>query len=68
MKGTGSVVMLEGDTASINGRDRTDAFANCMKTNFPNITVQIDPNPLVETAQSGVAAVIQVEPMSSVPA
>jgi hypothetical protein len=27
----------------------------------PNITVQIDPDPLVETAQSGVAAVIQVE-------
>ncbi|HEY7946811.1 MAG TPA: hypothetical protein VID75_03985 [Acidimicrobiales bacterium] len=27
----------------------------------PNMTVQIDPNPLVETAQSGVSAVIQVE-------
>ena len=27
----------------------------------PTMTVQIDPNPLVETAQSGVSAVIQVE-------
>jgi len=44
MKGTGSVVMLEGDTASINGRDRTDAFANCMKKNFPNITVHAEPS------------------------
>ena len=44
MKGTGSVVMLEGDTASINGRDRTDAFASCMKKNFPNITVHAEPS------------------------
>jgi len=44
LKGTGSVVMLEGDTASINGRDRTDAFANCMKKNFPNITVHGEPS------------------------
>ena len=44
MKGAGSVVMLEGDTASINGRDRTDAFASCMKKNFPNITVHAEPS------------------------
>ena len=44
MKGTGSVVMLEGDTASINGRDRTDAFASCMKSKFPKITVHAEPS------------------------
>ena len=44
LKGAGSVVMLEGDTASINGRDRTDAFASCMKKNFPNITVHGEPS------------------------
>jgi simple sugar transport system substrate-binding protein/ribose transport system substrate-binding protein len=31
--------MLEGDLASINGRDRTEAFNDCMKKNFPGITV-----------------------------
>ena len=34
-EGQGTVVMLEGDTASINGRDRTDAFNACMKANYP---------------------------------
>ena len=31
--------MLEGDLASINGRDRTEAFNDCMKKNFPGIKV-----------------------------
>ena len=44
MKGTGSVVMLEGDTASINGRDRTDAFNACMKANYPKIKVHGEPS------------------------
>lgn len=37
--GKGKVVMLQGDLASINGRDRTDAFNDCMSKDFPNITV-----------------------------
>ena len=44
LKDTGSVVMLEGDTASINGRDRTDAFESCMKKNFPDIMVHAEPS------------------------
>ena len=43
MKGAGSVVVLEGDTASINGRDRTDAFMSCMSSTYPNITVHGEP-------------------------
>ena len=39
LAGHGKVVMLQGDLASINGRDRTEAFNDCMKTNFPGITV-----------------------------
>jgi simple sugar transport system substrate-binding protein/ribose transport system substrate-binding protein len=39
LSGSGSVVMLEGDLSSINGRDRTEAFNDCMKKNFPGITV-----------------------------
>jgi ABC-type sugar transport system substrate-binding protein len=37
--GKGKVIMFEGDLASVNGRDRTEAFNACMKQNFPGITV-----------------------------
>jgi ABC-type sugar transport system substrate-binding protein len=37
--GKGKVIMFQGDLASINGRDRTEAFNDCMKQNFPGITV-----------------------------
>jgi simple sugar transport system substrate-binding protein/ribose transport system substrate-binding protein len=37
--GAGKVVMLEGGLDSINGRDRTEAFNECMKANFPKIKV-----------------------------
>lgn len=39
LEGKGKVVMLEGDLASINGRDRTEAFNECMERDFPGITV-----------------------------
>jgi simple sugar transport system substrate-binding protein/ribose transport system substrate-binding protein len=37
--GKGQVVMLEGGLDSINGRDRTEAFNDCMKKDYPGITV-----------------------------
>ncbi|WP_431726862.1 sugar ABC transporter substrate-binding protein [Verrucosispora sp. TAA-831] len=37
--GTGKVVMLQGGLDSINGRDRTEAFNECMRKDFPGITV-----------------------------
>ncbi|MFL6118425.1 sugar ABC transporter substrate-binding protein [Actinophytocola sp.] len=39
LDGAGKVVMLQGDLASINGRDRTEAFNDCMKKDFPKIQV-----------------------------
>jgi simple sugar transport system substrate-binding protein/ribose transport system substrate-binding protein len=39
LKGKGKVAMLEGDLASINGRDRTEAFDQCMSQNYPGIKV-----------------------------
>jgi ABC-type sugar transport system substrate-binding protein len=39
LKGKGKVAMLEGDLASINGRDRTDAFNQCMAQSYPGIKV-----------------------------
>jgi simple sugar transport system substrate-binding protein/ribose transport system substrate-binding protein len=44
LAGKGSVVMLQGDVASINGRDRTDAFNECMKQNFAGIKVYGQPS------------------------
>ncbi|MEW2299139.1 sugar ABC transporter substrate-binding protein [Streptomyces sp. NPDC006655] len=37
--GKGKVVMLQGDLASVNGRDRTEGFDACMKANYPDIKV-----------------------------
>ncbi|MEZ0108458.1 ABC-type sugar transport system substrate-binding protein [Catenulispora sp. EB89] len=43
LKGTGTVVEFEGDLTSINGRDRSQAFGDCMKQNYPNIKVEAEP-------------------------
>jgi ABC-type sugar transport system substrate-binding protein len=37
--GKGKVAEFEGDLTSINGRDRSQAFGDCMKKDFPGITV-----------------------------
>jgi ribose transport system substrate-binding protein len=39
LKGKGKVLNLLGDLATINGRDRTDGFNECMKSEFPDIQV-----------------------------
>ncbi|MEU9185489.1 sugar ABC transporter substrate-binding protein [Streptomyces sp. NPDC048484] len=39
LRGKGKVVMLEGGLDSINGRDRTQAFNDCMKKDYPGIKV-----------------------------
>ena len=36
---SGKVVQIQGDLASVNGRDRSQAFSACMKKNFPKIKV-----------------------------
>lgn len=43
LKGKGNVVMFEGDLSSINGRDRSTAFNDCMKQNYPNMKVFAEP-------------------------
>jgi ribose transport system substrate-binding protein len=39
LQNKGTVVEFEGDLASINGRDRSEAFSDCMKQNYPGIKV-----------------------------
>jgi ribose transport system substrate-binding protein len=59
LHGHGKVVMLEGDVASINGRDRTQAFASCMKSKFPGMKVFGEPSKWdAATAASQLAAVL----------
>ncbi|MGZ4356739.1 MAG: sugar ABC transporter substrate-binding protein [Gaiellaceae bacterium] len=59
LKGNGKVAMLEGDVASINGRDRTTAFQQCMKQKFPHIKVFSEPSKWdAATAASQLAAVV----------
>lgn len=38
LAGKGEVVQLMGSLSSVNGRDRAEAFRECMKTKFPGIT------------------------------
>ncbi|WP_312872498.1 sugar ABC transporter substrate-binding protein [Kibdelosporangium persicum] len=41
--GKGKVVEFQGALSSINGRDRSEAFASCMKQNYPGVTVFEEP-------------------------
>ncbi|WP_230396143.1 sugar ABC transporter substrate-binding protein [Streptomyces blattellae] len=36
---SGKVVQIMGDLASVNGRDRSEAFRDCIKKNYPDLTV-----------------------------
>ncbi|WP_435603549.1 sugar ABC transporter substrate-binding protein [Streptomyces sp. bgisy130] len=36
---TGKVVQIQGDMASVNGRERTNSFSTCMAKNYPRIKV-----------------------------
>ncbi|MER7006955.1 sugar ABC transporter substrate-binding protein [Dactylosporangium sp. NPDC000555] len=41
--GKGKVVEFQGSLSSVNGRDRSEAFAECMQQKFPGITVFAEP-------------------------
>jgi ribose transport system substrate-binding protein len=43
LKGQGKVIEFQGALASVNGRDRSEAFADCMKKDYPGITVFAEP-------------------------
>jgi ribose transport system substrate-binding protein len=60
---SGKVVQIEGDLASINGRDRSQAFAACMKTSYPNIKVLAIPAVWqADKAASGLDALLNANP------
>ncbi|MFJ4172091.1 sugar ABC transporter substrate-binding protein [Paenarthrobacter sp. NPDC089714] len=39
LSGKGTVLDLQGDLSSTNGRERSQGFADCLKSEFPNMTV-----------------------------
>ncbi|NUR57751.1 MAG: sugar ABC transporter substrate-binding protein [Catenulispora sp.] len=41
--GKGTVVEFEGDLTSINGRDRSEAFGDCMSKSYPGVKVLAEP-------------------------
>ena len=43
LDGSGKVLELQGDLASVNGLERTEGFNDCIKENFPGITVVSKP-------------------------
>jgi ribose transport system substrate-binding protein len=41
--GQGKVIEFQGSLSSVNGRDRSEAFAECMSSKYPGITVFAEP-------------------------
>ena len=54
--GQGKVIEFQGSLSSINGRDRSEAFADCMKNKYPGITIFAEPT---EWAGDKAAAALQ---------
>lgn len=60
---TGKVVQIMGDLASINGRDRSEAFRECMKRNYPQIQVlEIPTEWKAEKAAAGLTTILNANP------
>jgi simple sugar transport system substrate-binding protein/ribose transport system substrate-binding protein len=59
LKGKGNVVEFQGALSSINGRDRSEAFKECMTKSFPDIKVfEIPTDWKGEAASAGLATVL----------
>jgi simple sugar transport system substrate-binding protein/ribose transport system substrate-binding protein len=67
LKGTGTVVEFEGDLTSVNGRDRSQAFGDCMKQKYPNIKVLAEPTNWVgDTAASKLQDALNAGPVNGI--
>jgi simple sugar transport system substrate-binding protein/ribose transport system substrate-binding protein len=59
----GKVIQIMGDLASINGRDRSEAFRGCMKDKYPQIQVlEIPAEWKAEKAASGLEGLLTANP------
>ncbi|MFI7678191.1 sugar ABC transporter substrate-binding protein [Actinophytocola sp. NPDC049390] len=59
----GKVIQIMGDLASVNGRDRSEAFRECMKTKYPKLQVlEIPADWQAEKAASGLEGLLTANP------
>lgn len=60
---SGKVIQIMGDLASVNGRDRSEAFRECMKTKYPSVKVlEIAADWQAEKAASGLEGLLTANP------
>ncbi|QXV62414.1 sugar ABC transporter substrate-binding protein [Amycolatopsis sp. TNS106] len=60
---SGKVVQVMGDLASVNGRDRSEAFRQCMKTKYPDVQVlEIAAEWKADKASSGLDSLLTANP------
>ncbi|TDC69354.1 sugar ABC transporter substrate-binding protein [Actinomadura sp. GC306] len=60
---SGKVVQIQGDLASVNGRERSEAFRSCMKTKYPDVKVlEIPAEWKAEKAASGLDSLLNANP------
>ncbi|WP_433464233.1 sugar ABC transporter substrate-binding protein [Spirillospora sp. CA-128828] len=59
----GKVVQIQGDLASVNGRERSEAFRSCVKSRFPKLKVlEIPAEWKSEKAASGLDSLLNANP------
>ncbi|WP_192744050.1 sugar ABC transporter substrate-binding protein [Amycolatopsis roodepoortensis] len=60
---SGKVVQVMGDLASVNGRDRSEAFRQCMKTKYPEVQVlEVAAEWKADKASSGLDSLLTANP------
>lgn len=60
---SGKVAQIMGDLASVNGRDRSEAFRECMRTSYPGIKVlEIPAKWESDQAASGLTTILNANP------
>ncbi|MEU8412189.1 sugar ABC transporter substrate-binding protein [Amycolatopsis japonica] len=60
---SGKVVQVMGDLASVNGRDRSEAFRQCMKAKFPGVQVlEVAAEWKADKASSGLDSLLTANP------
>lgn len=64
---TGTVLQLQGELASVAGRDRTDGFEDCMEENFPEVNIISRPTQWRgEEAANAAETVVAAEPVDAI--
>ncbi len=67
LNGQGTVLELQGQLTDVNGRDRSTGFADCMKSEFPNIKLVQKPTDwAMDKATSAVQTVVSTQQIDGI--